>query len=199
MAESRSSNGLVVLRRSSGFSLLETIIATALLATAVLTVAQLFGLAIRSNQVARNTTFATMLAQQKVEQLRGLTWGYDPALYPVLLPLSDTTTDTAVSPPAAGGTGLLPSPSAALQQNTAGYVDYLDQWGNTLGGGATMPGNTAYIRRWSVEPLPIDPNNTLIIQVLVTPNRNRGSADQLSVARLPEEARLITVKTRKSQ
>ncbi len=196
MAKSRFNNGVAALRRSSGFSLLETIIATALLATAVLTVAQMFGLAIRANVSARSTTFATMLAQQKLEQLRGLTWGLDPQD----LPISDTSTDTALAVPAAvGGTGLAPSPSTALQQNTSGYVDYLDEYGNSLGGGAAMPGNIAYIRRWSVEPLPTNPNNTLIIQVLVTRNQNRGAADQLSVARLPDEARLITVKTRKAQ
>ena len=42
-------------------------------------------------------------------------------------------------------------------------------------------------------------NNTLIIQVLVTPRRIRGTpADTGAVARLPEEARIVTVKTRKA-
>ena len=54
-----------------------------------------------------------------------------------------------------------------------------------------------YIRRWSVEPLPTNPNNTLILQVLVFLNRDRGDADAGNVARLPEEARLVSVKTRK--
>ncbi len=31
----------------------------------------------------------------------------------------------------------------------------------------TPPANTVYVRRWSVEPLPTNPNNTLILQVLV--------------------------------
>ena len=50
-------------------------------------------------------------------------------------------------------------------------------------------------RRWSIEPLPTNPNNTLIIQVLVTPNRVRGAADAGSVGRLAGEARMMTVKT----
>ncbi len=62
-----------------------------------------------------------------------------------------------------------------------------------------MPQNTAYIRRWMVEPLPTNPNNTLILQVLVTRSQDRGTADAGSVARMPEEARLVTVKTRKAQ
>jgi hypothetical protein len=50
-----------------------------------------------------------------------------------------------------------------------------------------------------VEPLPTNPNNTLILQVLVTRRQDRGVADAGSVARLPDEARLVTVKTRKTQ
>ena len=75
----------------------------------------------------------------------------------------------------------------------------IDPQGNPLGGGTVVPDNTAYIRRWLIEPLPTNPNNTLIIQVLVTRRRDRGTADAGSVARAPDEARLITVKTRKAQ
>jgi hypothetical protein len=83
--------------------------------------------------------------------------------------------------------------------NMDGYCDYLDKNGNSLGGGPLVPNGTVYIRRWSVEPLPTNPNNTLVLQVLVTRSRNRGSADTaLGVNRLPDEARLISVKTRKA-
>ena len=79
-------------------------------------------------------------------------------------------------------------------------MDYLDAQGDVLGdGGTVVPDNTAYIRRWFVEPLPTNPNNTLILQVLVTRRADRGLSDAGSVRRLPEEARLITVKTRKAQ
>ena len=182
---------------ASGFSLIEVMVATGLLATALVTLAQLFALSTRSNIGSRNTTYAAVLAEQKIEELRALTWGFDSSG----LPLSDSTANTAVSPEEpAGGTGLDPSPSTALQENTDGYVDYIDQWGNKVGrGGTTPPDNAIYIRRWSIEPLPTNPNNTLILQVLVTRSRNRGTADQGAVQRLPEEARLITVKTRKAQ
>jgi hypothetical protein len=56
-----------------------------------------------------------------------------------------------------------------------------------------------YLRRWSVEPLPTNPNNTIIIQVLVSRIRDRGAADNGRVARLAEEARVMSIKTRKSQ
>jgi type II secretory pathway pseudopilin PulG len=181
---------------ASGFSLVEVMIAAGLLATALITLAQMFGLSTRSNVSSRNTTYANVLAEQKMEELRGLTWGFDGAG----LPLSDSATNTAVSPEQpTGGRGLEPSPLSALQENTDGYVDYVDNYGNKVGtGGTTPPEAAVYTRRWSITPLPTNPNNTLILQVLVTKNRNRTSVDQ-TVGRLPEEARLVTVKTRKAQ
>jgi prepilin-type N-terminal cleavage/methylation domain-containing protein len=188
----------------SGFSLVEVLAATVILTVALMSLAQLFAISTRANFTARTNSFAALLAQQKMEQLRGLTWGFD-----ILnLPVSDLTTDTSTGAPVngcptpgagGGGTGLSPSPWGSLQQNTAGWVDYLDQNGCLLGGGAAIPNGAIYIRRWSVEPLPTNPNNTLILQVLVTRNRNRGDADAGNVARQNEEARLMSVKTRKTK
>jgi len=180
----------------SGFTLIETLVATTILAIALTSLAQLFAISVQNNLVARNSSFATILAMQKMEQLRGLTYGFDT----LGLPITDTSTDTAVSPEAAnGGTGLAPSPSNTLRVGTNGYVDYLNANGVSLGGGTVVPTGTSYIRRWMVEPLPTNPNNTIILQVLVTRRRDRGTADTGSVARQPEEARLVTVKTRKAQ
>jgi len=180
----------------SGFSLIETLVATGLLATAVVTLAQLFAVSTRSNLGSRNTTYAAVLAEQKMEELRALTWGFDTSG----LPVTDITTDTTANPETpVGGTGLAPSPTTALNENTLGWVDYVDGFGNKLGGGTTPPAGAIWTRRWSVMPLPTNPNNTIIIQVLVTRNRERGAAENGAVARLPEEARLVTVKTRKAQ
>lgn len=184
------------LRSNAGFSLIEVLVASGLLATACITLAQLFAISTRTNLGARNTTYAAVLAEQKLEELRALTWGFDSQG----LPVTDSTTDTTANPETpAGGTGLTPSPDTALQENTPGYVDYVDRFGNKLGGGANPPVGAIFTRRWSIEPLPTNPNNTLIIQVLVTPQRNRGNADEGAVKRLPEEARMVTVKTRKAK
>jgi len=180
----------------SGFTLVETLVATGILAVALTALAEMFVISVRNNAVAKNGTFASVLAVQKMEQLRGLTFGFDVQG----LPMTDITTDTAVSPEVpTGGTGLAPSPSNTLQEGTEGYVDYVDANGVTLGGGTVVPNNTAYIRRWMVEPLPTNPNNTIVMQVLVTRRRDRGTADVGAVARAPEEARLVAVKTRKAQ
>src|SRR6266699_3751406 len=129
--------------KDAGFTLVEVMIATTLLAVSLTALAQLFAISVKNNAVAKNGTFSQVLASQKMEQLRGLTWGFDP----LGLPVSDVATDTAVSPEAAiGGKGLAPSPTNTLQANTDGYVDYVDPNGNALGGGIVIPDNTAYIR-----------------------------------------------------
>ena len=180
----------------SGFSVLETLIATFLLAGGVLATAQMFILATKSNAASMQTSYAASLAQEKMEQLRGLTWGFDQSG----LPIQDYNTNTAVDPPLDNGVGLSPSPDNVLSANTAGYVDYIGRDGISLGGGAQVPDGTLYVRRWSVEPLPTNPNNTLILQVLVFPYSVRED-DGVGVVldRRQKEARLVTVKTRKSR
>src|SRR5215217_4732205 len=151
---------------SRGFSLVEVLVSMGLLTAVSLGVAQLFAVSSKANLAARNETSTTALAEQKLEQLRALTWGFD--LQGQGLPLSDTTSNLAVFPVTQNGTGLNPSPSDSLDQNTAGFVDYLDRDGTWLGTGTSPVAGTVYIRRWSIQPLPINPNNTLVLQVLVT-------------------------------
>jgi hypothetical protein len=187
----------------SGFSIAEVIVATLVLSVGLIAITQLFILSTKTNKSARTSTFTVILAEQKMEQLRALTWGFDTAGLPVNDVVSDTTDTGTVagcsSPGTGAGTGLSPSPAGTLSQNMDGWVDYLDVNGCDLGGGGTAPKGTTYTRRWSVEPLPTNPSNTLILQVLVTTRRNRGDADAGNVTRLPEEARLMSVKTRKTK
>jgi prepilin-type N-terminal cleavage/methylation domain-containing protein len=178
----------------SGFTLIEVLVACAIFITGITALASLFVLSIDANRLARETTFSMVLAQQKMEQLRGLQWGFD-----VLgVPLSDTTADTSVVPFTNAGTGLSPSPAGSLQQNITGCVDYLDGRGAWIGSGAAVPRGAAYLRRWSIEPLPSDPQNTVILHVLVRPVRLSGLPPGGSAVRLPGEARLLGLKTRKA-
>jgi prepilin-type N-terminal cleavage/methylation domain-containing protein len=176
------------MRSERGFSLIEVIVATGVLVVALVSLSEVFGMAIRSNIASRATTHATILAQQKLEELRGLTWGFDTEG----LPVSDIGTDTTIVPTQAnGGTGLSASPPTALVQNAAGFVDHIDQFGRKLGRGADPPVGAVYTRRWAIEPLPGNPD-TLVIQVRVV-RAGTGHSDN----RLPEEARIVTLKTRK--
>jgi prepilin-type N-terminal cleavage/methylation domain-containing protein len=180
---------------AAGFSLVEVIVAMAILASSLIAMAQLFAVATKNNVNARATTSTTILANQKLEQLRSLSWGFDV----IGLPVSDFGSDTTTLPPSAsGGTGLSPSPGNTLSENVPGYVDYIDRLGQALGTGAAPPDATTYVRRWSIEPLPTNPNNTLIIQVMVFETNKRAASGDTVTSRLPNEARVATVKTRKA-
>jgi len=115
-----------------GFSILEVLMATTILTVGLAALAQLFAISTRANFSAKTTSTAAILAQQKMEQLRALTWGFD-----VLgLPLSDYSSDTTVIPEApTGGKGLTPSPPDVLKSNQDGYCDFLDRYGYPLGYG----------------------------------------------------------------
>lgn len=184
---------------SRGFSLIEVVIAIGLLSVVSLGVAQLFAQSTRANLTAKGRTSATALAEQKMEQIRSLTWGFDTD--GLGLPVTDTTSNISVWPPQTNGTGLNPSPNDSLEQNTPGFVDFLDAHGNWVGTGTTPSATAVYIRRWSILPLPTNPNNSLVIQVLVTPvaNENARVATVWTRTRMPGDALLITMKTRKAQ
>jgi prepilin-type N-terminal cleavage/methylation domain-containing protein len=179
-----------------GFSLIETLVASAILATALVSLAELFGVSLRATAAAGNGTEAMLYAVQKMEQLRSLTWALDANGVPV----SDVRADTTVSPERpTGGTGLSPSPSDTLWHTTNGYVDYLDSSGNLLGGGLMRPLRTAYVRRWSITPLSADSANTLVLQVLVTRRPGRSADQEGTPARQATDARLVSVKTRRAR
>jgi prepilin-type N-terminal cleavage/methylation domain-containing protein len=174
---------------SRGFSLLEVLVASTLVSVAVVGLVPLLIVSTRTNEDARTATVATVLAQQKMEQLRALAWTVDAAGRAV----SDTTTDLTSVPERSGsGVGLSASPAGALDRDTPGYVDYLNASGQAVGAGSLSA--STFIRRWSVEPLPSNPSNTLVLQVRVV----RGRAVVAGSRRAPGEARVVSVKTRKA-
>lgn len=63
------------LRDTRGFSLLDALIAAAILASALLSLAQLIAFAVKATAAAGRTTNAALLASQKVEELRATSWG----------------------------------------------------------------------------------------------------------------------------
>jgi type II secretory pathway pseudopilin PulG len=57
-------------RDASGFSLIEAVVACGLMAGALAALGQLFAISIANNRAAQAGSYATVLAQQKVEELR---------------------------------------------------------------------------------------------------------------------------------
>jgi prepilin-type N-terminal cleavage/methylation domain-containing protein len=133
-------------RKPAGFSLVETLVAIALFAALAAGVAPLFGVAAKRNRDARLQTSATLGASQKLEELKGR----DPG-------------------------SLDRSPAGTLDADVPGYVDYLNTRGEAVGAGAAQRAEIAFVRRWSIEPLPAKPR-VLVLQVLVIPSPAPASA-----------------------
>jgi type II secretory pathway pseudopilin PulG len=178
-------------RREAGFSLVEVVFAMFILTAVAIGIAQLFAVSTMANWRAKVQTSSSVLATQKMEQLRALTWAFDTEGFPV----SDVVTRLDTPTPTGGGQGLNPSPAGALAQDTRGYVDYLDLHGAYIGTAPTT--QAAYCRRWSIQPLPTNPNNTLVFQVRVIPITEQANADATGQRAL-EEALIFSVKTRKA-
>ncbi len=150
-----------------GFSMIEVVVATAVLVVGVVGLAQLSLVGAKANAEAGRTTTAAILAQQKMEALRSTSWGSG---------------------------ALAPSPVDALAMDRIGYVDYLDAGGRVLGDGtAPLPPDARYVRRWAIAPLPSDPVNGLILQVLVQPRVVKGGSGAPSG---PGRARIVSVRSR---
>jgi hypothetical protein len=131
------------LRSERGFSLVEVLIASTILIVALLSLAQLLSIATAANAAARRTTFSTVFAAEKLEELHALPW-------------------------------------ESVRRQAGESVDYLDGSGRPVEG----PAAATYLRRWLIDPLPEDPDHSLVIQVIV---RGRG-----------DEARIACVRTRKT-
>jgi len=154
-------------RGEEGTSILEVLIASAILVTLMAGLLSLVGLAISTTEnqghlAARTTEYA----QDKMEQLMALTY-------------NDSTSDTRTFPAAgSGGTGLAVGGSSNTNAPVALYVDYLDDSGNLCGTtgaacvapvGTTPPTGWFYQRCWQVTLV-----STNLKQVTVTATIARG-------------------------
>jgi hypothetical protein len=120
-----------------GFTIVETVIASAILVVATLGLMSMATVATMHTEnhghlAARTTEYA----QDKMEQLLALAY-------------TDSVSNTAVFPAAAtGGTGLAPGGSLTTSAPVNGYVDWLGSDGSLLGGGTAAPSGWFYERVW---------------------------------------------------
>ena len=172
--------------RTRGFTLVEVLVAMAVLSAATLGGVHLMALATRGMHVARMQGTSALAASARMDQLRALRFEFDPGGVPV----TDFSTDLSIDSPAPGGNGLSSGSAGTLDTNVAGFVDYLDGGGGWVGTGASPPPEAVFVRRWSVEA-PTHPD-LLVLQVLVRPVANGWSAGR----RQPGDTRLVTSRVR---
>ena len=174
--------------RQRGFTLIEVLVAMAILLIAALSAMQLVAMALRTMAEARLYGVAANLASARLEQLRALRFDFDVSG----MRHTDLSTDVAADPPTWGGRGLAPSGAGALAANTAGYVDFLDGRGRWVGTGTVAPAGAVLVRRWAIEPLD-GAGDLLAVQVLVRPVLGDSGA---AGRRTALEARFATLRVR---
>jgi Tfp pilus assembly protein PilV len=122
-----------------GMTLIETVIACAILLVVMLGLLSAAALATSYTEnhghlAARTTEYA----QDKMEQLLALAY-------------TDALSNTVVFPAtSSGGTGLAVGGSLNTSAPVDGYVDWLEEDGDLLGGGTTPPSTWYYERVWQV-------------------------------------------------
>ena len=137
------------LRRSPGFTLIETLIATCILVTVFTGIA---GLLVSSMRFARESGrhgSAMLVAQAKLEWLRAKEYAYGPE--------GDRVTDVALSP----------SPPGALGHDTSGYQDALDADGSVVDAADGPNAGPAWVRRWAVTSMDAGVPDAVAIEVCV--------------------------------
>lgn len=133
---------LIPIKSERGTTLIETVIATALLLVVMVGLLSMAALAtVYTENHGHLEARTTEYAQDKMEQLLALVY-------------TDAVTNTVVFPAVpTGGTGLAVGGSSNTATPVNGYVDWLAQDGSLLGGGTTAPTTWFYERAWQVSPL----------------------------------------------
>ena len=161
-----------------GFTLLEVVVALALLAGGLLAVARLMVVPSRTARQSRATTTATNLASQQVERLQSQAWGCTAEGFPI--------GDLALSGP------------GALEKDTDGFVDYLDADGAVVGSGLSPPSGAMFTRRWSVEPGDgRAPPRTVVVRVVVLRREAAAPREGGPAGVWVETVRLTAARTRR--
>ena len=147
--------------------MLETVVATGILVTALAGLAQLFVLSAHITRQASASGLALIAAQDKLEALRGLTFSFGEAGEPITAP------------------ALQPSCASTLSANSPPYVDWLDPSGRAH----ADADDSALVRRWSIRNID-GADGSIAIEVCVF------AAPATGVGPQGADACLSTIRTR---
>jgi type II secretory pathway pseudopilin PulG len=139
--------GMTLSSSDRGFTLFETLIATGILVTALAGVAQLFVLGGQLAKKSSASGVALLAAQNKLELLRGLTFGFD----------ANGNVQTAPD--------LEPSPERSLNENMSPFLEWLDSSGEVQ----DEQEGAAFVRRWRIARLDAQTPDVITIEVCVFP------------------------------
>jgi hypothetical protein len=133
---------LIDVKSERGTTLVETIVATSLLLVVMVGLLSMAAVAtVYTENHGHLEARTTEYAQDKMEQL-------------LVLVYTDGASDTTMFPAATtGGTGLAVGGSSDPNTPVNGYVDWLEQDGDLLGGGTTPPTTWFYKRVWQISNL----------------------------------------------
>src|SRR5262245_59155661 len=137
-------------RSETGVALIDTVIGLGLLGAVAVSVAGLLTIASRHVADMRHETTMLWLARERLEQLQALALSITRLPSGVTVVFTDSVTDLSRDPPAVGGSGLLASPSDALERACPGFEDHLDWRGRWVGADAGAASRAAYTRRWAI-------------------------------------------------
>jgi type II secretory pathway pseudopilin PulG len=146
---------------AAGFTLVEALVATVLVCTAIGGIAQLGVIAAAQSAAVQRDAVALWLAQSKIEDLRSRPWSFDSAG----ARLSDST--------------LTLSPPDTLLVDTSGFVEYLDRFGEPVTASAAV-----FHRRWAIDLVETSDADTLRLQacVLTRESMLRGTPPAICVS-----------------
>jgi prepilin-type N-terminal cleavage/methylation domain-containing protein len=174
------------MRNGRGFTLVEVVVAMALVTVVGLSVATAL---VASRAIAvhdREQAIGRVAAQARLATLTSFAFDTIVGADGTAVAVTDTTSDVTVEPFGPGGTGLRASPADALWRDCAGYVDYLDVTGRSVGAGAGDRTGAAYVRRWAIGRHGADAGEVALVAVLVAPVSTAAR-----VAAAGDDARLI--------
>lgn len=137
-----------------GFTLVEALIASVLVAGALVTLAHLISAGVTQSHSMRRTLTSLVLAQSKLEELRALPWRF------------------AADEMRISSAALAASPAGSLAGDVGGYVEALDRFGAV----ADERRPETYRRRWSIAQWPTPNPDTLVLQVCVFSSSAAGAA-----------------------